>query len=277
MTMTTPSQAEKCVRFEQLHQQDDVFLIPNPWDIGSARLLQGMGYEALATTSSGFAHTLGRPDGLVTLEEKLQHCRALSEATTIPINADFENGFADDPEGVAINVRRVIHTGIAGCSIEDYDRDRHVIYSISESVERVRAAAEVVASFQMPFQLTARAENLLRGVDDLGDTIKRLHAYAAAGANVLYAPGIRSLHDLQRVTEELDRPFNVLAPLFSDATVQDFATAGAKRISMGGALNWISVAPLIRAGKEMLEQGSFFWTEDLASSGEVRKYLEQEI
>lgn len=269
----TPSQLEKCRRFEQLHQQDDIFLLPNPWDVGSARILQSIGYQALATTSSGFAQTMGRYNGEVSLDEKLVHCRTLAAATSVPIHVDFENGYAEDPAVMALNVKSVIHTGAAGCSIEDYSREGHHLYDFNHAVERIHAAVEMVASFAMPFQLTARAENLLRGVDDLDDTIKRLQAYSKAGANVLYAPGIRSLQDLRRVTEEIDRPLNVLAPAFAEVTVDDFATAGAKRISVGSALSSIAIAPLIRAGKEMLAQGSFFWTEEMANSAEIRRYL----
>ena len=263
----------KCETFAQLHQQPGAFLIPNPWDIGSAKVLQSMGFKALATTSSGLAYTLGRADGEVTLEEKLTHCSALAQNTTIPINADFENGFADDPETVAVNLLKVASTGIAGCSIEDYSRDSHRLYDFTLAVERVQAAIEAVATLKIPFQLTARAENLLRGVDDLDDTIKRLQAFEAAGANVLYAPGIRSLQQLQQVTSAINAPFNVLAPFIPDASVTEFAAAGAKRISIGGALNWAAVAPLLKAGQEMIAQGTFTWTAATASGSEVKKLL----
>jgi 2-methylisocitrate lyase-like PEP mutase family enzyme len=168
------TQKEKCERFANLHKKEGAFLIPNPWDAGSARLLQGLGFQALATTSAGLAHSLGKADGEVTLEEKLEHCRTLAKVTSIPINADFENGFADDPEMVAVNVLKIAETGIAGCSIEDFSRISHTLYDHSLAVERVQAAAEAVASLKVSFQLTARAENLLRGVDDLDDTIRRL-------------------------------------------------------------------------------------------------------
>lgn len=266
-------QKMKCEAFALLHQQPGAFLIPNPWDVGSARVLQGMGFKALATTSSGLAYTLGRSDGEVTLEEKLTHCSALAQNTTIPINADFENGFADDPETVAGNLLKVASTGIAGCSIEDYSRDSHSLYDFNLAVERVQAAAEAVATLKMPFQLTARAENLLRGVNDLDDTIQRLQAFEAAGAHVLYAPGIRSLQQLQQITSAVKAPFNVLAPFIADASVTDFAAAGAKRISVGGALNWAAVAPLLQAGQEMLKQGTFSWTAATASGQEVNKLL----
>ena len=176
------SQAEKCARLAALHTGTETFVIPNPWDIGSAKLLQGLGFAALATTSAGFAYTLGRADGEVTLAEKLAHCAALAHATTIPVSADFENGFADDPDDVATNVLALAATGVAGCSIEDYARDSHTLYPFEQAVERVQAAAAAVASLDVEFQLTARAENLLRGVDDLDATIARLRAFEAAGA-----------------------------------------------------------------------------------------------
>ncbi|MEZ5738341.1 MAG: isocitrate lyase/phosphoenolpyruvate mutase family protein [Burkholderiaceae bacterium] len=266
-------QKSKCETFARLHQQADAFLIPNPWDVGSARLLQGIGFTALATTSSGLAYTLGRSDGQVTLEEKLAHCTALAAHTDVPINADFENGFADDPATVAANLRRLIATGVAGGSIEDFSRDSRTLYDFNQALERVQAAAEVVAGLDFPFQLTARAENLLRGVDDLDDTIRRLQAFEAAGAQVLYAPGIRTLEQLSTITAELKRPFNVLAPPLRGATVAQLAAAGAQRISVGGALNWLAVAPVITAGRQMLEAGRFDWTADIAPPGDVKKLI----
>lgn len=267
------SQAEKCARFAALHAGAEIFVIPNPWDLGSAKLLQGLGFAALATTSAGFAYTLGRADGEITLDEKLAHCAALAGATSIPVSADFENGFADEPDTVARNVLALAATGVAGCSIEDYSRDDHTLYAFDHAVARVHAAAEAVASLDVDFQLTARAENLLRGVDDLDDTIARLRAFEAAGANVLYAPGLNTLEQLREVTGAISRPFNVLAPLFRGATVDDFAQAGAKRISVGSALTWAAVNPLLRGAGEMLEHGTFDWLGDMASSKTVNKLL----
>ncbi len=268
-----PTHQEKCERFAALHAGSDTFLIPNPWDVGSARILQGLGCVALATTSAGFACTIGRADGEVTLAEKLAHCTALATATDVPINADFENGFADAPRDVAANVIKVAATGVAGCSIEDYARDAHTLYAFDHAVERVAAAAEAVTTLGVPFQLTARAENLLRGVDDLDDTIKRLQAFSAAGAHVLYAPGITKLDDLATVIGELDKPFNVLAPLFRGATVADFAAAGARRISVGSALAWAALNPLFAGAQEMLGAGTFTWTANMASSKAIRDLL----
>lgn len=267
------SQLQKCERLAELHRASSAWVIPNPWDVGSAKLLQGLGFKALATTSSGFAYTLGRADGEVSLEEKLQHCRQLAAATTIPLNADFENGFADAPEAVADNIKRLAATGVAGCSIEDYGRDDHTLYEFSLAVDRVQAAAEVIKELDVPLQLTARAENLLRGVQDLDDTIKRLQAFEAAGADVLYAPGIRTLEQLRQITAEINKPFNVLASFIPGATVAQLSAAGATRISVGGALNWAAVAPVLQAGKQMLQQGSFSWLANMAAAGEVKNLL----
>lgn len=267
------TQKTKCENFARLHREPGAFLIPNPWDVGSAKLLEGLGFEAIATTSAGLAYTLAKADGEVTLEEKLAHCAAVVAATSIPVNADFENGFADSPQAVAANVLRVAKTGVAGCSIEDFGRDSHAIYDFSLAVERIQAAAEAVATLDMPFQLTARAENLLRGIDDLDDTIRRLKAYEAAGANVLYAPAIKSLDALRQVTAELRKPFNVLAVFFPGTTVDELAAAGAKRISVGSGLAWASLSPVIKAGKEMLDRGTFAWTTDMVGGADVRRLL----
>ncbi|MEM7360142.1 MAG: isocitrate lyase/phosphoenolpyruvate mutase family protein [Pseudomonadota bacterium] len=267
------SQQAKCERFAELHQRDSAFVIPNPWDVGSARVLQGLGFEALATTSSALAYTLGRVDGQVTLEEKLAHCEALAAGTDIPISADFENGFSDDAEGVAANVLAIAATGVAGCSIEDYNPSTDSIYDFNHSVERVQAACEAIQSLNMPFQLTARAENLIRGVDDQDDTIKRLKAFESVGANVLYAPAVKSLAQLKEVTAKLNTPFNALAPYIKDASVEEFFEAGAQRISVGGALNWAAVNPLVLSGKEMLEAGTFSWVDQMASAKYVNDLL----
>ncbi|MDA1372713.1 MAG: isocitrate lyase/phosphoenolpyruvate mutase family protein [Proteobacteria bacterium] len=269
------AQLNKCQAFSEMHRRENAWLIPNPWDVGSARVLQGLGFEALATTSSGFAYTLGRSDGSVSLEEKLAHCRQLCTATSIPVNADFENGFSDDCSTLQDNVRRMVETGVAGLSIEDFSRDSHTLYSFQESVERIQVAAESIKLTKIPVLLTARAENLLRGVDDLDDTIRRLQAYSAAGADVLYAPGINSLDQLREVCAAIDKPFNVLAPLLRTATVAEMSAAGATRISTGGALSWAAVNPLLVAGKEMLQQGTFAWLSGMASSKEVRSLLDK--
>ena len=267
------SQLKKCEAFSLLHQQDQAFIIPNPWDLGSAKLLQGLGYKALATTSAGLAFTLGRLDGNVTLEETLAHCSELAEHIDIPINVDFENGYSDDPETVAKNVLALVETGVAGCSIEDFCSADQTIYSFDLAVERVQAAAEAVASLDIPFQLTARAENLFQGVNDMEDTIKRLQAFESAGANVLYAPGIASLAQLTEVTNKLHTPFNVLAPFIKGASVKEFFDAGAARISVGGALCFAAVNPILNAGNEMLLKGTFEWVNDVAPRNTVNELL----
>ena len=267
------SQQLKCEEFERLHQQPGAFVVPNPWDVGSARLFQGLGFKALATTSAGLAYTLGRADGEATLDETLLHCSQLAEHTHIPINADFENGFADTPEAVAENVLKIASTGVAGCSIEDFNPSTKNIYDFNFAVDRMQAAAEAVATLDIPFQLTARAENLFRGVDDLDDTIKRLKGFEAVGAQVVYAPGINSLQQLEIVTSEISKPFNVLAPFIKGASVDAFAKAGAKRISIGGALNWAAINPVLKAGKEMMEQGTFEWAEEVVPRNEIARLL----
>ncbi len=268
-----PEQEDKCATFARLHESGNIFLMPNPWDVGSAKLMQGFGFSALATTSAGLAFTLGRADGEVTLQEKIEHCGALAEATTVPVNADFENGFADDPSEVARNVLRIAETGVAGCSIEDYSRDSHELYEFAHAVERVHAAAEAVSSLNMPFQLTARAENLLRGKNDLENTIRRLQHFEDVGANVLYAPGLTSLAQLRQVTASIKQPFNVLAPMFDGVSVDDFAAAGASRISVGSALTWAAVAALLQGSREMLDKGTFSWMSTMASAKTVNSLI----
>ena len=270
--MTT--QKEKAERFRALHERDGAFVIPNPWDAGSARLLAGLEFEALATTSAGFANTLGRVDGQVTRQEAIEHCRAVCAAVSLPVSADLENCFADEPEEAAATILAGAEAGLAGCSIEDYSGDpSNPIYDFNLAVERVRAAAEAARSLDFPFVLTARAENLLRGRLDLEDTIRRLQAFEAAGADVLYAPGLKTLDEVRLVTGALGKPVNVLASTFGRVTVAELADAGAKRISLGGALARAAITALLRAGVEIREWGSFGWASDLASTAEVSKLL----
>jgi len=269
------AQLEKCSRFAELHQQHSAWLIPNPWDVGSARVLQGLGFRALATTSSGFAYSLGRADGAVTLEEKLAHCRELAAATDIPLNADFENGFSDENATLRDNVLRLIETGIAGLSIEDFSRDKLTIYSKDEAADRLAVVMEAIQQSGIPVLLTARAENLIRGVDDPDDTLERLQAYSATGAHVLYSPGLTTLEQIQRFIAATDKPMNVLAPFVVGASVPQLADLGVTRVSTGGALNWAAVNPLITAGKEMLEQGSFNWLTGMANGTQVQALLKK--
>lgn len=270
--MTT--QSEKATRFKALHEREGAFVIPNPWDAGSARLLAALGFEALATTSSGFANSLGRLDGQVTREEVMEHCRGLSAATDLPVSADLENCFADDPSEVGETILLGAQAGLVGGSIEDFTRDpSQPIYDFALAVERVHAAAEAARSLHFPFTLTARAENLLHGKNDLDDTIRRLQAFEAAGADVLYAPGLKTLEEVRLVAGALKKPVNVLGPLLKGVTVAQLADAGAKRISTGGALARAAVTALLRAGAEMIERGSFEWTSGLTSSADVKKLL----
>jgi len=267
-------QIQKCEDFAVQHQAETAWIIPNPWDVGSAKLLQGLGFKALATTSSGFAFTLGRADGEVSLEEKLQHCSMLSEATDIPVSADFENGYSDEIVDVVENIKRLAETGVAGFSIEDYSRDDHRLYGFSEAVDRVNAAVEAVAEIGIPLVLTARAENLLRGADDLDDTIARLQAFEQAGADVLYAPGIKSLDQLKTVTSAISKPLNVLASLMPGTNVAEFGECGANRISLGGALSLSAVDPIQRAAMEMQRNGTFDWLGGRADTASVKQFLE---
>ena len=260
-------QARKGQRFRDLHAAGSAFIIPNPWDVGSARMLEAMGFEALATTSAGFANSLGRLDGEVTLFEKLEHCRALCEATSIPISADFENGFADDAETVATNVLLLAETGVVGCSIEDFGHGH--IYEFMMAVERVEAAVEAAHALPFPFTVTARAENLLRGVDDLDDTIRRLQAFEAAGADVLYAPGTHSMDQLAAITSSLERPVNALCATMPGISLAEFENIGVRRVSVGDALALNAMTATWQAAREMLAQGTFDYMGDLIPYREV--------
>lgn len=268
------TQIERAVRFKALHAREGAFVIPNPWDTGAARMLAGLGFEALATTSAGFANSLGRLDGHVKLDEMIEHCRSLCAATDLPVSADLENCYAHDPEKAAATILLAAQAGLVGGSIEDYSGDpAKPIYAFELAVERVHAAAEAARSLEFPFTLTARAENLLRGRHDLDDTIRRLQAFEAAGADVLYAPALTTLDEVQMLTSALSKPVNVLAPPLKGVTVAQLADAGVKRISIGGALARAAITALLRAGMEMRDQGSFGWTSDLVSSTEVKKLL----
>ena len=247
--------SDQISRFKQLHEQDGFFVIPNPWDLGAAKMLEEHGAQALATTSSGFAATLGRRDGEVMLAEKLHHCEQLVRHVSIPVNADFENGFADDPETMVHNIRQLAATGVVGYSIEDYSRETKTLYDFQQAVERVQAAAESGQTML----LTARAENLIRGVQDLDDTLQRLQAYAAAGADVLYAPGLSTLAQVEQFCQALPKPVNVLAPLVKNATAEELGAAGAKRLSIGGALARAVQRYTEQAVERMLTAGRFDW------------------
>jgi 2-methylisocitrate lyase-like PEP mutase family enzyme len=268
----TTTQKEKAELFKALHEREGAFIIPNPWDAGSARLLAALGFEALATTSAGFASSLGRSDGQVTLDEAVEHCRDLCAATDLPVSADLENCFADDPERAAETILLGARAGLVGGSIEDYSGDpSNPIYDFALAVERVHAAAEAARSLDFPFTLTARAENLLHGRPDLDDTLRRLQAFESAGADVLYAPGLTTLDEVRLLTGAVSRPVNVLASMLKGATVAQLAEAGVRRISLGGALARAALTALLRAGTEMRDQGSFGWSSDLPSTADLFK------
>ena len=249
--------AETARRFLELHHPGRPLLLPNPWDQGSARLLAWLGFEALATTSSGFAATLGRLDGSVTRSEALGHAAAIAGATDLPVSADLENGFADDPAGVAETLRLALQAGLAGCSVEDASgRQDDPIYDPGLAAERVRAAAEAAHRGPVHLVLTARAENYLHGRPDLADTIARLQAYQEAGADVLYAPGLRRLEDIRQLVASVDRPVNVLA-VSGAPPVPKLAAAGVGRVSVGGAFAFAALGAVVEAATELRDAGTF--------------------
>jgi 2-methylisocitrate lyase-like PEP mutase family enzyme len=244
---------DKATTFRALHEGEP-FVIPNPWDVGSARMLEALGFEALATTSSGFAFTLGRLDGGATLDEVVDHVAALDGATGLPVSVDLENGYGAEPEAAAEAIRRVAEAGAVGGSIEDYDPGGH-LYEREQAAERVAAAVDAARALDFQFMLTGRAENHIRGNPDLDDTIERLRAYEAAGADVLYAPGLATIEEIRAVCDAISKPVNVLArPNLSFAEIVD---AGAQRISVGGALTWVAVNAAASAAEAMRDRGDF--------------------
>src|SRR5437763_15332402 len=247
------TQAQKAADFVALHD-GGASSVPNPWGAGWARVLEGLGFKALATTSSGFAFTLGRLDGGATLEEVLDHVRALDRSTSLPVSVDLENGYGPDPQHAASAVARVAEAGAVGGSIEDYDPDGR-IYSLEHAVERVAAACETAHGLGFPFLLTARAENHIRDNPDLDDTIARLQAYERAGADVLYAPGLRSSAAIPAVCEHTSKPVNVLA--HAGLSMREIVEAGARRVSVGGALTWAAVNAMEIAATNMRANGDF--------------------
>ena len=253
-------------RFLALHRPGSPLLMPNPWDRGSALLLQSLGFEALATTSSGFAATLGRLDGMVTREEAIAHAAELAGAVDVPVSADLENCFADDPAGVAQTVRLAVDAGLAGCSVEDFSgREGDTIYDPGPAAERVAAAAEAAHAAPGRLVLTARAENHVHGRHDLPDTIARLQSFQEAGADVLFAPGVRELDDIRELVSAVDLPVNVLV-LPGMPNVSELAEAGVSRISVGGGFAFAAFGAAAAAGRELLEQGTYaFW--DTAAQG----------
>jgi 2-methylisocitrate lyase-like PEP mutase family enzyme len=268
------TQAEKAAAFRALHERPGAFIIPNPWDAGTAKLLASLGFEALATTSLGLSNSLGRPDGagVVSREEVLDNCRLIAAATDLPVNADLENGYAHEPRAAAEMIRLASEAGIVGGSIEDATGDpQNPIYDFALAVERVQAAVETGRSLPVPFVLTARAENLLHGRPDLDDTIRRLQAFEKAGADVLYAPGLRDIPTIRTVVRAVGKPLNVVMSAADPAITQaQLAEAGVKRISVGGALSRLALAAFLKGAREMKDAGGFTWVRDTVPTNDLK-------
>lgn len=269
------TQAEKAAAFEALHKAPGVFVIPNPWDPGSARLLAGLGFKALTTTSAGYARSIGFPDYNAGRANVMDHIRAMAPMIDIPLAADLEDGFGLKPEDCAETIRQGAEAGLVGGSIEDFTGDRsNPIHSIEAAADRIRAASEAAKKLPFKFMLCARAENFLNNRPDLGDTIKRLQAYQEAGADVLFAPGLNTSEDVRTVIAEIDRPFNIVrGPRKEQLTVAEVGALGVKRISTGGMMHAVAASAMIAAGKEMLEQGTFEFTKSMPFAAEIDALL----
>jgi 2-methylisocitrate lyase-like PEP mutase family enzyme len=264
-------QVELGKRFEELHGGAP-FAIPNPWDAGTGRVLEALGFEALATSSSAFAFSLGRADGHAELDEVVQHVERLAAATGVPVSVDLEHGYGAAPERAALAIEAVAAVGAVGGSIEDYDRDEERLYEPAEAAERIAAAAEAAARMPFRFMLTARAENHLRGNPDLDDTIARLQAYEAAGADVVYAPGLRELDEVRAVAEATERPLNVLAfPGLGGA--EEIGAAGGQRISVGGSLAWATIEAMAEVAVRIRDDGDL---SGLRPGSRVARWLGRE-
>jgi 2-methylisocitrate lyase-like PEP mutase family enzyme len=273
MSNSRPTIADKRKTFRQLHEAG-CFVIPNPWNVGTARYLQSLGFKALATTSSGHAHARGYPDGAQGRDDVLAHYREMTDATDVPLNADFENGFADEPEAVSENVARCIATGVAGLSIEDSPKSDTPLYDFDTAVARIKAARAAIDRAGGDVVLTARAENFLRGVADLDDVIRRLRAYAAAGADCLYAPGIKTREQIEAVVAAVaPKPVNFLNGAAFGFTVSDLAAMGVRRISVGGSLARVAMHAFIRAATEIARDGKFDGFSGLISNPELNKFF----
>lgn len=268
---TYTEEAAKANKFRELHTRDRAFIIPNPWDIGSARILEHLGFEALATTSMGYAFSRGRRDGSLNRDETLAYAAEIVSGSLLPVSADLENGFGDSPEAAAETIRLAGGVGLVGGSIEDSTGNPDdPTYELHHAADRVRAAVEAARSLPFPFTLTARAENYLWGRPDLADTIKRLQAFQEAGADVLYAPGLRTREDIAAVVKSVDRPVNVIMGLQGvQLNVQELSALGVKRISVGSSLYRAAIGAFLRAAQEMREQGTFTWAAQAASPREL--------
>jgi 2-methylisocitrate lyase-like PEP mutase family enzyme len=265
------TQAQKGIAFRALHARERAFIIPNPWDMGTARVLAHLGFEALATTSMGYAFSEGQRDNTVDRQRIMEHVSAIASATELPVSADLENGFGDAPEIAAETIKLAAASGVVGGSIEDAsgNPDRP-IYEKEHAVERIRAAAEAARALPFAFTLTARAENYLHSRPDLKDTIARLQAYQAAGADVLYAPGLASRDDIAAVVSSVDRPVNVVMGLQGvQLRLEDLSAIGVKRVSVGSALYRTALGAFLRAAREMQEHGTFTFAKDAAGSREI--------
>ena len=269
------SQADKAAAFEALHKAPGVFVIPNPWDPGSARLLAGLGFKALTTTSAGYARSIGFPDYNAGRENVMAHIRAMAPVIDIPLAADLEDGFGPKPEDCAETIRQGAAAGLVGGSIEDFTGDRaNPIYSIAEAADRIRAAAEAARNLPFKFMLCARAENYLNGRPDLADTIARLRAYQEAGADVLFAPGLNTSEEVREVCRSIDRPFNIVrGPRKEQLTVEQVGALGVKRISTGGMMHAVAMSAMIGAAKEMLGPGTFEFSKAMKHAGEIDALL----
>src|SRR2546425_9655103 len=276
--LSMPTPAEKRATFHKLHAQG-CFVIPNPWDVGSARYLQGLGFKALATTSSGFAFTQGCPDGAVPRATMLAHFREIAAATDVPVNADFEGGFADAPEGVAESVTLCVETGVAGLSIEDSTPDPAIpLYDFDLALARVRAARAAIDRAGGDVVFTARSEGFIRGRPDLDETVRRLKAFAAAGADCLYAPGIRTREQIAAVVKAVaPKPVNFLMSIATNLTVKDLAGLGVRRISLGGTLARLAWTAVIRAARDIATNGSFSGFANLPSNPELNQLFRDDL
>ena len=265
------TQAEKGRAFRALHERDSAFIIPNPWDVGTARLLAPLGFEALATTSAGYAFSVGKRDNTISRQEMMAHVSAIASATDLPVSGDLENGYGDAAEDAAETIRLGATAGLVGGSIEDATgRPDHAIYEKEHAIERVRAAAEAARALPFTFTLTGRAENYLHGRPDLKDTIQRLQAYQEAGTDVLYAPGLASKEDIAAVVSSVDRPVNVLMGLQGVQLSQaELSEIGVKRISVGSALTRAALGVFLRAAREMRQHGTFTFADEAVSYRDI--------
>jgi 2-methylisocitrate lyase-like PEP mutase family enzyme len=267
-----PTQAEKAATFQALHQRKQVFVIANPWDAGTARILAGLGYEALTTTSAGFAFTLGRRDGEITREEALANAKSIVDATHLPVAADLENGYGHAPEAAAETIRLAAQAGLVGGSIEDSTGDpAKPIYDFEHAVERVAAAAAAAKTLSFPFMFVARAENYLRGRKDLDDTIRRLQAYEKAGAEVLYAPGVTDPEEIRTVCASVAKPLNVLVGIKGvvPLSVQELGSLGVRRISLGSGFTRAALTAFLHAAREVRDHGTFRFADETLYMSEL--------